>query len=64
MITIENPETGTRHRIDAEAAQELRDAIDRSSDDTSEIVFRSMRLDKDKANMILRSCGYVTKENK
>ncbi len=64
MITITNPETGTRHRIDADAAQELRDALDRSGDDAGEIVFRAMRIGKEQARTLLKSCGYVTKENK
>lgn len=64
MITITNPETGTRHHIDADAAQELRDALDRSGDDANEIVFCAMRIGKEQAHTILKSCGYVTKENK
>ena len=64
MITITNPETGTRHRIDADAAQELRDVLDRASSDQMVIVFRAMRIGKEQAHTLLKSCGYVTKENK
>lgn len=59
MITITNPETGTKHRIDADAAQELADALHRSSGGT-EIVFRAMRLDKEQATLILNNCGFDT----
>jgi len=59
MITITNPETGTKHRIDADAAQELADALHRSSGGT-EIVFRAMRLDKEQAELILNNCGFET----
>lgn len=59
MITITDPHTHTKHRIDAEAAQEIRDALDRSSGG-EEIVFRATRLDKAKALMILDASGFET----
>jgi len=59
MITLTNPDTGTRHAINAEAAQELADALHRSSGG-QEIVFRAMRLDRDVAKTIVETCGFVT----
>lgn len=60
MITIRNPETGTKHRIDADAAQELSDALHRSGGG-EEIVFRAMRLDKAVAISIVNTCGFDLK---
>lgn len=57
MITITNPETGTRHRIDKDAAQEISDTLHRSSGG-SEIVFRAMRMDRTVAQTIVNSCGF------
>lgn len=57
MITITNPETGTRHRIDKDAAQEISDALHRSNRG-SEIVFRAMRMDRAVAQTIVNSCGF------
>jgi len=59
MLTITNPETGTKHRIDADAAQEIADALHRSSGGT-EIVFRAMRLEKEQAQLIVTNCGFET----
>ncbi len=59
MLTITNPETGTKHRIDADAAQEIADALHRSSGGT-EIVFRAMRLDTEQAQLIVNNCGFET----
>lgn len=60
MITITNPETGTKHRIDADAAQEISNALHRSGGG-EQIVFRAMRLDKAVALSIVNTCGFDLK---
>lgn len=60
MLTITNPETGTKHRIDPDAAQEISDALHRSGGG-EEIVFRAMRLDKAVAESIVNTCGFDLK---